>query len=103
MSVILIDFRFFPRYSESMSMVVEEVVRVTIAGMARAVYLPPDLVWKPADDNRIYVKMLKPRSEINRLLGQPIAAKGPNKVKLVFTSILETLLQLRDEKVMSII
>ena len=57
-----------------MAMTVEHIVRVTIVGMPRAIYLPPDLIWKPAHDGHgTYVKMAKAKSEINRLLGQPMA------------------------------
>ena len=86
-----------------MAMTVEHIVRVTIVGMSRAIYLPPDLIWKPAHDGLgTYVKMAKARSEINRLLGQPMAATGRNKRKLQFTSIIETLIQLRDDRVLAI-
>ena len=85
-----------------MAMQVEDIVRVKIAGMERAVFLPQDLHSK-TDDNRTYVKLAKARSEINRLLGQPLKAKGPNKRKLQFTSIIETLIQARDAKVKTIV
>ena len=73
-----------------MAFVVEDIVRVAMVGMQRAIYLPPDLVWKELMGGTTYVKMAKARSGINRLLGQPMAAKGPNKRKLQRTSIIET-------------
>ena len=81
-----------------MAMVVDDIVRVRIAGMPRPVYLQSDLISK-TDDHRTYVQIAKARSEINRLLGQPMLAKGTAKRKLQFTSIVETLIQIRDEKV----
>ena len=85
-----------------MAMNAEDIVRVKIVGMQRAVFLPQELVSR-TDGNRTYVKLAKARSEINRLLGQPLKAKGPNKRKLQFTSIIETLIQARDEKINAIV
>ena len=73
-----------------MAIKIEDIVRVTIRGMPRSICLSPDLVWKPdGNDQPTFVKMAKAQSEVNRLLGQPLKAKGPNKRKLQCTSIIE--------------
>ena len=78
-----------------MAMTVEHIVRVTFVGLPRAIYLPPDLIWKPSNDEHgTYVKMAKAKSEINRLLGQPMGASGQNKRKLQFTSIILSLIHI---------
>ena len=84
-----------------MAMTVESILRVSFAGQPRAIYLPPDLTWKPPDANYFYVQIAEARSEINRLLNQPIS--GKNKKKLQFTSIIETLIQLRDDNVLAVV
>ena len=57
----------------------------------------------PGDPSLTYVKLLKGRSEINRLLGQPLRNRGKDKRKLQYTSILETLAQLRNDRIKSMI
>ena len=85
-----------------MAMTVESVVRVSFADESRAIHLPLDLIWQDIQAHRFYVKMAKARSEICRLLKQPLTGKGKGR-KMQFTSIIETLIKLRDDKVMAIV
>ena len=82
-----------------MAMMIEEIVRVTITGVIKPINRPPDLVWKSSDDGTVFVKLAKGRSEINRLLGQPILQRSKDKRKLQFTTIIETLAELRNNAV----
>ena len=75
-----------------MAMTVESAVRVSFADQSRAIYLPPDLIWQDIQAHHLYVKLAKGRSEICRLLKQPLAGKGKGR-KLQFTSIIETLIK----------
>ena len=83
-------------------MTVDQIVRVSFAGQPRAIHLPPDLIWYLPGTQSIYVKLVKYRSEICRLLGQPLAGKGKGR-KLQYTSIIESLIKLRDDNVMTIV
>ena len=87
-----------------MAMLVEDIVRVTIVGMQRAIHLPPDLFCRHKQNGRehTYVKLMKSRSEIIRLLTQKVLCQSNDK-RLTRTSIIETLIQLRDEKIDSIV
>ena len=95
-----------------MSMVLEDIVQVSIAGQ-KPINLRPDLVWKASapivvDPDQpsarlTYVKLVKGRSEINRLLGQPFLSKGKDKRKLQHTSIIESLVQLRNDRINSLV
>jgi hypothetical protein len=87
-----------------MAMMVDEVVRVMFEDKRRRpIFLQPDLIWKPTDSKIFYVKLEKSRSEISRLLDQPCnPGKGKGR-KLQFTSIIESLIKIRDDKVMSIV
>ena len=77
---MLIIFISIFLFHESMAMVVDDIVRVRIAGMQRPVYLPPDLISK-ADDHRTYVQIAKAMSEINRLLNQPFFGERSRQAK----------------------
>ena len=57
------------------------------------------MFWK-ADDGQTYVKLLKGRSEINRLLNVSWASGGK---RLQFTSIIEILQRIRNEKMIKMI
>ena len=75
-----------------MPLVLEDIVRVKIVGNPSSINLSADLFWKATDaDESIYVKLVKAKSEINRLLGVPMLAKGADKKKLQHTSIIEIL------------
>ena len=87
-----------------MAVTIEDIVRVSIVGMSTPINLSADLFWKgPGETKPTYVKLVKAKSEINRLLGQPLLAKGKDKRKLQFTSIIETLTQTRNDEINSII
>ena len=87
-----------------MTIKIEDIVKVSVPGQNRAIYLDSDLIWKPeGHDPPTFVKLVKAQSEINRLLGQPLKAKGPDKRKLQKTSIIESLTQLRNEAILAII
>ena len=84
-------------------MVLEDTVRVSIAGQSKPINFAPELFWKgPGEHGLIYVKLVKSRSEINRLLGQPLKSKGKEKRKLQHSSINETLIQLRNGRINSL-
>ena len=85
-----------------MSMTVDQIVRVSFADRPRAIHLPPDLIWYLPGTQSIYVKLIKYRSEICRLLGQPLVGKGKGR-KLQHTSIIEDLIKLRDNKITTIV
>ena len=82
--------------STAMVMVVEELIRVTAPWLKTPVNLTPSLIWKkPIEDpdlleaedadhpkTRLFIKLVKVSSPINRLLNQPMLAKGTNKRKL---------------------
>ena len=88
----------------AMAITIKDIARVTIRGMPRAIYLSPDLVWKPdGHDPPTFVKMAKAQSEINRLLGQPLNATWPNERKLQCTSIIEDLNHIRNKAILAII
>ena len=90
----------------SMALAIEDIVRATIVGQSRSINLTPDLFWKaPCDNAPTFVKLVKGKSEINRLLGQPIASKGKgmDKRKLQFTSIIETLTDIRNTVISAMI
>ena len=85
-----------------MAMMIESIVRVSIVGQKRPINLASDLIWNTAgSDPTPFVKMMKGKSEINRLLGQPIAAGGSSKLR--FTSIIEDLTQHRNDAITSMI
>ena len=87
-----------------MAIRIEDVVKVNIPGQSRAIYLDSDLIWKPeGHDPPTFVNLAKAQSEINRLLGQPLKAKGPDKRKLQHTTIIEDLTQIRNEAILAII
>ena len=87
-----------------MPLVLEDIVRVTIVGHPSSINLSADLFWKATDATEsIYVKLVKAKSEINRLLGVPMLAKGADKKQLQHTSIIETLTQIRDDHISSMI
>ena len=89
-----------------MAIVIQDIVQVSIAGQPKPIFLRPDLIWKGAmagDPVLTYVKLLKGRSEINRLLGQPLRSNGKDKRKLQYTSIIETLTQLRNDRIKSMV
>ena len=89
-----------------MAMTVDEIVRVQFEDKSRrAIFLQTDLIWHPPDAKICYVKLETGRSEICRLLDQPInqrKEKGKGR-KLRFTSIIETIIKIRDDHVMSIV
>ena len=87
-----------------MAIVLKDIVQVSTAGQATPIRLRPDLFWKgPGDPGLTYDKLLKGRSEINRLLGQPLRSKGKDKRKLQYASIIETLTQLRNDRIKSMV
>ena len=87
-----------------MAIVVTDIAQVSVSGQAKPIFLRPDIFWKvPGDPVLTYVKLLKGRSEINRLLGHPLRAKGKDKRKLQYTSILETIAQLRNDRINSLV
>ncbi len=87
-----------------MSLLLEDIVRVSIVGRPSAINLSADLFWKASDEaESTYVKLVKAKSEINRLLGVPMLAKGKDKKKLQHTSIIETLTQIRNDSINSMI
>ena len=82
-------------------MEIETIVRVTFPG-DKAINLTTDLVWMiPHEEIKdrwvTLVKLVKYKSQICRLLGQPMLSSGPEKRKLQFTSIIETLQERRNE------
>ena len=84
-------------------MTVDSVIRVSFEDKSRrAIFLQPDLIWQDIQAEHYYVKLEKGRSEICRLLNQPCTGKGKGR-KLQFTSIIESLIQIRDDKVMEIV
>ena len=89
------------RYS-AMALTIEDIVRISIAGMSHPINLGGEMFWKgpPADNPSTYVKLLKGRSEINRLLGQPWGKDGK---RLQFSSIIEILQGARNEKMTKMI
>ena len=87
-----------------MPLVLEDIVRVTIVGHPSSINLSANLFWKATDATEtIYVKLVKAKSEINRLLGVPMLAKGADKKQLQHTSIIETLTQIRNDHISSMI
>ena len=87
-----------------MAMVIEDIVQVSIAGQRKPINLSSNLFWKaPGEPGLTYVKLVKASSEINRLLGQPLLSEGVKKRKLQYTSIIETLTELRNDRIKSLI
>ena len=69
-----------------MTLTVEDIVQVKIGGMKQPINLKADLFWKSPSENRVtsmfFVKLVKYKSEICRLLGQPMLQCGPGKRQL---------------------
>ena len=87
-----------------MAMVLKDIVQVSIAGQSKPINRGTDLFWKgPGEPGLTYVRLVKGRSEINRLLGQPLLASGQGKRKLQHTSIIESLIQFRNDRINSIV
>ena len=85
-------------------MIIEDIVQVTIAGQQKPISLGTDLFWRgPSEPGLTYVKLVKSRSEINRLLGQPLLSRGTDKRKLQRTSIIESLTALRNDRIDSMV
>ena len=79
-----------------MSLLLADIVRVTIVGRPTPINLSADLFWKASDDSseiddqdptqkvvkaKTYVKLVKAKSEINRVPGVPMLAKGKNSIE----------------------
>ena len=76
-----------------MAVCIDDIVRVKMAG-TKPINLTSDLFWKVPCDNLsgkfvTFVKLVKYKSQICRLLGQPMKSRGKDKRKLQFCSIIE--------------
>ena len=88
-------------------MEIETIVRVSFPG-DKAINLTTDLVWMiPHEEIKgrwvTYVKLVKYKSQICRLLGQPMLSSGPEKRKLQLTEIIVTLQERRNERINAMI